>query len=340
MSRAIIVHRASPGVSVQDMGRPGNLTFGLSRGGAADRIALREGAALLGQDAGLAAIEMPAAGGIFEFTAQTRIALTGARMRASLEGTRLAWGASHLVPMGAALTIGPAETGFYGYLSVGGGVDTPEVLGARGTHFAAGLGGALMAGDRLPLGEDPGTRTNMCLAPEQRFGGGTLRFVASAQTALFGAEELARFEATVFHRDIRANRMGSRFVPDGDGFGAASGLSIVSEVIVPGDIQVTGDGTPFVLLAECGTTGGYPRIGSVLPCDLATVAQAPAGATLRFKFVTLDEAMEIETRHARTLDARLAAPVPLVRDPRSMRDLLGYEFISGVTDGRTFPDGG
>lgn len=336
MTRALIVHRAGPGVTVQDLGRPGFLAFGLSRGGAADRLAMAEGAALLGQDRELAALEMPGIGGEFEATEDTRIALTGAPMHAAMDGARIAWNASHLLPAGARLSIGAVETGSYGYLHVGGGIDTPRVLGGRATHLAAGIGAPLAVGDRLPIGADPRDDVNAYLPTNPRFTGGSIRIVPSLQTGTFAPAEVARFEATVFHRDTRGNRMGVRILPDGDGFQSAAGLSVVSEVIVPGDIQITGDGTPFVLLSECQTTGGYPRIGSVLPADLPRVAQAPAGAELRFGFVTLEEAVEIEAREAERRDALAKTLVPLVRDPRKMPDLLSYQLISGMIRGDEF----
>ena len=83
MSRALSVHSTGPSVTVQDHGRPGYLAFGLSRGGGADRLALFEGAALLGQDTGHGALELAGMGGEFEASEDMRIALTGAPMRAS-----------------------------------------------------------------------------------------------------------------------------------------------------------------------------------------------------------------------------------------------------------------
>lgn len=334
MSRALIVHRAGPGVSVQDGGRPGYMAFGLSRGGAADRLALAEGAALLDQDASCAALEMAGMGGEFEAGADLRIALTGAPMRAAIDGTRLGWNASHALPAGARLSIGGAEAGTYGYLHLGGGVATPERLGSRSAHLASGLGRAVEAGTHLPAGPDPAPgATGMRLDPSPRFEGGTVRVVASLQTDFFGPDALARFEATTFHRDARGSRMGVRLTGDTDSFHGEAGLSVISEVVVPGDIQITGDGTPFVLLAECQTTGGYPRIASVLPCDLPRVVQAPPGAALSFRFVTLDEAIAAE-RRARDHRAGLrGARHPLVRAPHDIRGLLSYQLVSGVTAG-------
>ena len=333
MSRALIIHRAGPGVTVQDMGRPGYLAFGLSRGGAADRLALYEGAALLGQPETCAALELAGTGGVFESTDDMRIALTGARMRATLEGSPMVWNASHVLPAGAKLEIGAAEHGSYGYLHVGGGIATPEQLGSRAAHLAARIGAALSKGTRLPVGPDKGTETGLTLDPLPRFDGGTVRIVPSLQTDVFPQEDITRFEAIPFRRDTRGNRMGVRLIPDGEGFGTEAGLNILSEVIVPGDVQVTGDGTPFILLSECQTTGGYPRIGSVLPADLPRVAQTRPGAELRFQFVTLDEAVEIERREAERRRALRKTIRPLVRNPHDMGDLLSYRLIDGVIAG-------
>nr|WP_224817027.1 biotin-dependent carboxyltransferase family protein [Hasllibacter sp. MH4015] len=329
---ALIVHKAGPGVTVQDLGRPGFLAFGLSRGGAADRLAMAEGPALLGQAPDLAAIEMAGMGATFEATGDIRIALTGAKMRATLDGEALAWNASHLVAAGAQLAIGVATSGVYGYLHVGGGVATERELASRAAHANAGLGVQVVAGAEIPLGDDRAGEVGLVLSPEDRFHGGTIRVVPSLQTDVF-ARDLDRFQAMTFRRDARGNRMGVRCVPVGEGFFSEAGLSILSEVITPGDIQVTGDGTPFVLLADCQTTGGYPRIGSVLPCDLPRVAQAAPGAELRFKLITLDEAVAAERKAAEARAGLRRGCQPLVRDVAAIHDLLGYQLISGVTAG-------
>lgn len=332
MSRALTVLSA-PGASVQDRGRPGYLGFGLSQGGAADPLALAEGAALLGQGADLAAIEMPGFGGRFRAGADLRIALTGAEGPASIEGERVAWNASHRLPRGAELALGAARSGVYGYLHVGGGVATEPHLGARGAHLAAGLGGLHEAGAILPVGDDPGQGTGLRIPPLPRYGGGMLRVVPSLQTGIFPAEVLSRFEATAFAKDARANRMGVRLSSDGTGFEAPGGRTVLSEVIVPGDIQITGDGTPFVLMAECQTTGGYPRIGTVIPCDLPRIAQARPGEVLRFRFVTEAEALAAEAIARRDLAALPGRVEPLVRDPADIADLLAYQLISGAVAG-------
>lgn len=327
---ALTVLRAGPACTVQDMGRPGLLEVGLSRGGAADPTALAEGAALLGQDAGLAALEMAGLGARFETDGPLRIALTGAPMQAAIDGAPVVWNASHALTAGQRLDIGAVRAGCYGYLHLGGGIDTEPELGARSTHLVAGIGRPLKPGDRLTAGIDRGRTTGLTLEVEDRFSGGNVRIVESFQTALFPRPVRERFVKTEFTRGPRANRMGVQLDFDFDGFAAEGQLNILSEVIVPGDIQMTGDGRPYVLMPECQTTGGYPRIGTVIPCDMALVAQAPAGARLRFRFLDIDAATAAQAAHDAAMKRLKTGLRPLLRHVADIPDLLSYQLIGGV----------
>lgn len=333
MTRALVCHSAGPGVSIQDLGRAGTLAQGLSRGGAADRLALFEGAALLDQPVDYAVLEMAGMGGVFEATEDMRIALTGAPMKADIDGAPVIWNAVHALPARARLTLGAVQSGSYGYLHVGGGLDTPQTLSARSAHLAAGLGGVVEQGARLPVGADPGTEVGLTLPATPRFAGGDIRVTASLQTDHFDPENLKRFQTTEFRRDPRANRMGVKVVGDCDGFLAKGGLQVLSEVIVPGDLQVTGDGMPFVLMSESQTTGGYPRIATVIPADLPKIAQAPAGAKIRFQFVELEDAVDIQRKFLADARALRSQVTPLHRDPAEIDNLSEFQLISGVTSG-------
>ena len=328
----LIVHRIGPACTVQDLGRTGYLDQGLSRSGAADVLALHEGAALLGQSPTCAALEMASLGGEFNATAPISIALTGAPMQASIDGSPVVWNASHRLEAGQQLIIGSVLQGNYGYLHLGGGIETEPILGSRSAHLTARIGRAIQAGDHLPAAGIG--RAGLKLHPDDRFSGGLLRVVASFQTALFGDETLARFTQTSFHRGTWANRMGMQLDSEGDGFAARGQLNILSEVITPGDIQMTGVGVPFILLPECQTTGGYPRIATVLPCDLPRAAQTPAGGQVLFDFVSLEQATALQAAFDASL-ARLPGRVtPLIRDPHDIPDLLSYQLISGIISAR------
>ncbi|MGI9368013.1 MAG: biotin-dependent carboxyltransferase family protein [Ruegeria sp.] len=326
---SLVVHRIGPACTIQDQGREGYLDQGLSRSGAADLIALHEGAALLGQSPELAALEMAGMGGEFEATSDTRIALTGAPMQASIDGSPAVWNASHFLGKGQRLSIGTAAKGVYGYLHIGGGIQSDVFLGSRSVHLTANIGRAVVGGDTLENGSDSGG-VGMKILPVDRFAGGALRVVSSFQTTLFDEDTVARFAKTEFRRGQRANRMGMQLESDGPGFSASGQLNILSEVITPGDIQMTGVGNPFILLPECQTTGGYPRIAAVLPCDLPRAAQTPAGGSIRFQFVSVEEAVSIQDAFEKELAGLRRRIEPLVRDPHDIPDLLSYQLIGGM----------
>ncbi|UWQ17124.1 biotin-dependent carboxyltransferase family protein [Jannaschia sp. M317] len=316
----IEVLSCGPLVTVQDLGRPGWMSEGLARGGAADRRAIIEARALLGGDPG-AGLETPGSPLRLRFEGECQIALTGAPMQASVEGRALVWPGSHVVSAGEVLDLRPMGQGVYSYVHVQGGLRTETIMGSRAVHMIAGIGAALSPGDRLPCVTSTGVARTLSPAPD-RFRGGEIRVTATPQTRLFPASELARFEATTFRRGQRGNRQGVQLEMDGAGFAAEGQLSILSDFILPGDIQMTGDGVPYVLGAECQTTGGYPRIGTIVPDDLPRALQAPPGAEFWFRFVDADD--------LRALDAPRA--VPLVRDPADVADLLSMQLISGVVN--------
>ena len=159
-----------------------------------DRLALFEAAALLAQPV-TAAIEMVGLGGAFRTNVDRRIALTGAPMTATIDGAAIDWHGSHVLPAGGVLKIGGVKTGAIGYLSFGGGVSVPEVMGAQSAHLVAGLGALLTAGQSLDLNQDKGKSVDMKLTPDDRFKGGEIGIVTSLQTHLFGDETLQRFIA-------------------------------------------------------------------------------------------------------------------------------------------------
>ncbi len=334
MTAGLGILALGPGASLQDRGRPGLLAFGLQPGGAADPVALDEGAVLLGQEAGLAALEMPA-GGRFRATAGLRVALTGAPAAAAAGGRALAWNAVHRLEPGEVLEIGAPRSGVWSYLHLGGGIDLPPVLGARAFAARAGIGHAPGAGGFLPAGADPAPgRAGLGLPPAERFAGGAVRLVAGAQTALFPEAERRRFEALAFTRDPRSDRMAARLVHEGAPFLAQRHRRLLSDAVVPGDVQVTGEGRVLVLMPDCQTTGGYPRLGTVVPDDLPRVAQAGAGAVLRFRFIGLAEARAARVAPAERRRALAQAAAPVRRDPRDIPDLLAYRLIDGVADAR------
>ena len=327
MSGSLTILRAGPGLSIQDLGRSGGMGLGLSRGGAVDRAGFLQGAALLGNPQSAAGLEMTVGGGRFRVDAPTRIALSGAHMRATVDGSQLEHLASYALAPGDTLDIGPAERGVYGYLHIAGGLLTEQELGGRGRHKIAGLGRDIGDGDILPFGDDPEPDAPPLRLTPSLPSTAPIRVIPGPQTALFPQDVIDRFQATTFTRSPRGNRQGVRIDSDSPPFATQAQLGQVSDFITEGDIQMTGDGTPFVLLADCQTMGGYPRIGTVIPADLSRIAQSLPGARISFRFVQLEEAEALWQSDEDLYRYFRGRREPRIRDPREMADLLSYELI-------------
>jgi biotin-dependent carboxylase-like uncharacterized protein len=335
MTGQIRILRASPQMTVQDDGRPALTAQGLATGGAADLIALAEAAALFGSAKILSAVEMAGMGGDLSVTSPTRIALTGAPMRTKIDGKEAGWNQTHLILPGQTLSIGGALSGLYGYLTVAGGIATDPVLGSRSTHLVGNIGKVLIAGDVLPIGDDPSPAAPpVRIAPEPRFTGGEVRIMPGPQTGLFADAELARFLSTGFVRGSASNRQGVRLENEGAPFQTGEAAGLASDFIAAGDVQMTGDGVPYVLLAECQTMGGYPRIGTVIGADLPRIAQLPLGGRVQFTLISVEEADRLYRTPAQMIAEAKTRVAPLVRNPHEISDLLGYQLIGGVVSGQ------
>lgn len=335
MSR-IEVLSAGPSVTLQDAGRAGMAAFGLSAGGAMDPLALAEARALLGAAFDGCAIEMGQMGGRFCADADLVIALTGAAMKVNLDGQALAWGQSHHWPAGAVLEVGAATGGAYGYLSVAGTWDVPVRYGAKRTHIQAGIGAPLAAGDVLTVvaaKAEAGLGLPAREAPPE-----VIRVIPSVQSHWFGDQGRDWLQGTVFIKTAKASRMGAALAFGRQGVQSDHGLSVTSEIVSLGDIQITGDGTPYVLMREAQTTGGYPRIATVISADLPAFAQLPSGAQVRLRFVTVPEALAARAAQNDWAKGLRGKVRPVVRRLETMHDLLSYSLVSGVVSA-TDPEG-
>lgn len=333
-----------PAASLQDLGRPGYLRYGVTEGGVVDLHAYCEGCALLGQEKGVAALEFYGLGGRFKASdGPLDLALTGAPFPASLDGKPVPWRSSFRLESGAVLDIGATSSGAYGYLSVAGGFACPSVMGSRSTHVKAGFGGhhgrMIQAGDCLAVGNAPASGAIGSALPEPGYlGRSHIRILWGAQAHYYTEAELSRFLETEFRISARRDRMGVRLDFEGTPFFADKALSGTSDAIALGDIQVPGDGIPAVLLADRQPTGGYPRIATVIGADLHALAQLPNGH--RFHFELVDEAGALSSlmRFHTDLAALPGRCAPLLRDPSAMADLLSYQLVSGaVADGDHLP---
>lgn len=291
---AIRIIRAGPLTTLQDDGRPGWLALGISASGPMDRRAFARAAGWLG-GAGSTGIEFTSGLALVAEEGPLGVAADGGDYRLKVNGTAYEWPARVLLKTGDQLEIGPGARGNYGYLRFDAEIDVAAVLGSRATNSIAGLGGrVLAAGDRLALAG--AVRRGMSAHPRPAEPvEGPIRVIWGLHAEHFPNATRQRFVTDGLVVSARMDRMGVRLEDRGGMFATPPVLSLVSDAIVPGDIQILGDGTPIVLMRDHQPTGGYPRIATVISADLDRFAQLRPGAAVRFQSVTVAHAQGVAT---------------------------------------------
>ncbi len=289
----------NPGLlsTVQDEGRQEFLAFGLPRAGVMDRYASRMANLLCGNPFSAAVVEMTMKGGSFRFGRSCRIAVCGADMEPHLNGMAVeTWRALDVSP-GDILETEYAKTGCRSYLAVSGGFNVPVVMGSRSTYTRASIGGvdgralkmedSIPQGEALPLSSDPILLDDLFIPeyPSEI----CLRVMLGPQDDLFLNEGLAAFLHGVFTVTDEADRMGYRL--DGPVIRHREKADIISDALGRGAVQVPGNGQPIIMMADCGTTGGYAKIATVIGADLWRIAQAKPRDTVRFVQCSDEEAV-------------------------------------------------
>jgi antagonist of KipI len=311
--------------TVQDLGRFGYQKEGLVVSGVLDAVALRTANLLVGNPENLAGLEITLRGPVFRFEADALLALTGADLAATIAGQPVPRGRPVAVRAGTVLTFGAPRASGRAWLAVAGGVAVPPVLGSRATYLRAGLGGlagrALQARDELPVGDWPAA--GRCLfesllpaaagwaaarwyLPTQHLASPgaplVVRALPGPEYEQFASESQRAFWAETFTVTTEADRMGARL--SGPPLARLASGELLSSAVTFGTVQVPAGGQPIVLLADCQTTGGYPRLAQVITADLGRLAQALPGVRLRFQLVGLAEAQALylaQERHLRAL---------------------------------------
>lgn len=290
MSKLVVI-TAGPATSVQDAGRFGAQRYGLTSSGAMDRVSLAVANTLAGNSAFAAAVEVgPLSASFTARDGAIRIALSGAARVADIAGTPLLLNETALVAEGETLKLGPARNGMFSYLAIEGGLNGEPVFGSLSVNARAGLGGpfprALQAGDALDV------RTAQIALHERALDildwpESAIRVVMGPQDDEFGAA-CNIFLDSEWRVSATSDRMGYRL--EGPKVVHSGGHNIVSDGAVNGSIQVPGNGQPIVLMADHGTTGGYPKIATVISADLGRFAQMQAGSMIRFKAISVEDA--------------------------------------------------
>lgn len=285
--------------SVQDLGRTGYQQFGMSPSGAMDTYSMQMANLLTGNPLGEAVLEAVMIGPSLEVLTNVSIAICGGNLEPKVNGQEVLMWKSFMLKEGDILSFGKVKSGGRAYISFAGGIDVPLLLGSKSTFLNGSLGG--LNGRALEAGDIVHGKPSVCknrflhrsFIPEYKMKL-TIRVILGPHYEKFTQSAIDLFLASEYKVSSKSNRMGYRL--EGPKLEHKGGSDIISDAIPPGGIQVPAIGEPIILLAERQTTGGYPRIGTVISVDLPALAQAMPGTVIEFKEVSIEEAQLLYLR--------------------------------------------
>lgn len=321
---------AGPLVTIQDGGRSGQMRFGVSNSGPMDRLSAAAANTALGNAPDATLIEVSMGGVMLEcVTGSLSLAITGGAFTVDRAGEALDGWSVFALEQGDKLTIRPGKSGSWAYLAVAGTLEANRWLGSASTHSTSGFGGGqLNSGQTLTISdarvhED---RHGSIERPDFLPKGDDIRVVMGPQDRHFSDAALAAFQSQPFALTSAFDRMGVRL--SGPELSLNGALSIPSEAITRGSVQVAGDGVPTVLLSDHQTTGGYPKIATVISGDVDRISQKRTGDPIRFVPVTPQDSVHITRDTAQRRNAYLAA----ISEPKGTLEqrLMRANLISGA----------
>ena len=319
---------AGPLVSFQDKGRIGHLRFGVSSSGPMDRLAHRAAHALVGNSNAGSAIEVSLGGLILEcISGEATLAVAGGEFSVQCGATKTSGWTTQTIHEGEKLTLRAGVWGSWSYIAFAGQLALNKWLGSTSTHSMSGFGaGTLIGGVEFEVqkAEVREARVGDTPYPEVAGTTDTIRIVIGPQDQHFDPQSVDIFCKKLFKLTDAFDRMGVQL--QGPELILKNALSIPSEPIVRGSIQVSGDGIPTVLLADHQTTGGYPKIATVLSADVDRLAQMRAHDVVRFKAVSAEDAIAATRAHHAICQAtieKLAAPKASLTEKLQNQNLIG-----------------
>ena len=283
-----------PGIftTIQDLGRPQYMKYGIPASGAADRFSARVANLLVGNLPGAALLEVT----LFRLELLALndliIAVTGGNLSPDVNERSLPMWQALTLRAGDRVAFRARKEGLRAYLAMRGGFSGQEFLGSRSVFVRGLMGNAVQKGEILEMANQVAKSVPLKkISPEMipiLSKQNCVRVMLGPQEDRFTKKGIEAFLSSDYRVGSQSDRMGYRL--EGPTIEHRSGADIISEPIARGAIQVPGDGLPIILLWDAQVSGGYTKIANVISADLDCLAQAMPGEGLRFKAVTLEEA--------------------------------------------------
>lgn len=320
---------AGPLVTFQDIGRPGNMRYGVSASGPMDIVSFEAANAVLGNETKQTAIEISLGGLILQcHEGSITLAITGGDFLIEYQGQKISSWTVLTIQKGERLSIRAGKSGSWAYLAFSGKLNVKDWLKSNSTHSTSGFGGGVLkTGQKFTLTDasNQANRIGPILKPSFNTND-LIHAVLGPQDQYFMNTAIEIFSDSIFKVSDNYDRMGMQLT--GPKLELKSALSIPSEPVVKGSIQVSGDGIPTILLADHQTTGGYPKIATVISSDINRLVQFRSNQSVEFILISSNEALQ-KTRKFLDMKKKYLQKISISRGTLEQR-LMSENLIGGV----------
>lgn len=320
---------AGPLVTFQDIGRPGNMRYGVSASGPMDIVSFEAANAVLGNDTKQTAIEISLGGLILQcHEGSITLAITGGDFLIEYQGQKISSWTVLTLQKGERLSVRAGKSGSWAYLAFSGKLNVKDWLNSSSTHSTSGFGGGVLkTGQKFTLTDasNQANRIGPILKPNFNTND-LIHAVLGPQDQYFMNTAIKIFSDSIFKVSDNYDRMGMQLT--GPKLELKSALSIPSEPVVKGSIQVSGDGIPTILLADHQTTGGYPKIATVISSDINRLVQLRSNQNVEFIIINSNEALQ-KTRKFLDMKEKYLQKISTSRGTLEQR-LMSENLIGGV----------
>lgn len=320
---------AGPLVTFQDIGRPGNMRYGVSASGPMDIVSFEAANAVLGNEMKQTAIEISLGGLILQcHEGSITLAITGGDFLIEYQGQKISSWTVLTIQKGERLSIRAGKSGSWAYLAFSGKLNVKDWLKSNSTHSTSGFGGGVLkTGQKFTLTDasNQANRIGPILKPSFNTND-LIHAVLGPQDQYFMNTAIEIFSDSIFKVSDNYDRMGMQLT--GPKLELKSALSIPSEPVVKGSIQVSGDGIPTILLADHQTTGGYPKIATVISSDINRLVQFRSNQSVEFILISSNEALQ-KTRKFLDMKEKYLQKISISRGTLEQR-LMSENLIGGV----------
>ena len=320
---------AGPLVTFQDIGRPGNMRYGVSASGPMDIVSFEAANAVLGNDTKQTAIEISLGGLILQcHEGSITLAITGGDFLIEYQGQKISSWTVLTIQKGERLSVRAGKSGSWAYLAFSGKLNVKDWLNSSSTHSTSGFGGGVLkTGQKFTLTDasNQANRIGPILKPNFNTND-LIHAVLGPQDQYFMNTAIKIFSDSIFKVSDNYDRMGMQLT--GPKLELKSALSIPSEPVVKGSIQVSGDGIPTILLADHQTTGGYPKIATVISSDINRLVQFRSNQSVKFVLINSNEALQ-KTRKFLDMKEKYLEKISISRGTLEQR-LMSENLIGGI----------